>query len=107
MSTDILITDYSSIVTDFILTERPIIFYFFDYEDYINHSRKFYYDLLSILPGPFAYDEWELYNLLLNIDWFQDPNYIKRYQAFINMFHEYKDGRSCLRLNKKLQEADK
>jgi CDP-glycerol glycerophosphotransferase (TagB/SpsB family) len=50
--TDILITDYSSIATDFILTCRPMIFYVYDYEDYIIKNRSLYRDMKDSIPGP-------------------------------------------------------
>lgn len=48
--TDILITDYSSISFDFLLTERPILFYTHDLEDYQN-QRGLYFDMHE-MPGP-------------------------------------------------------
>lgn len=49
---DILITDYSSIFFDFLLTDKPIIFSPFDYEAYSQKDRSFYYDYEDITPGP-------------------------------------------------------
>ncbi|MBP1924257.1 CDP-glycerol glycerophosphotransferase [Sedimentibacter acidaminivorans] len=43
--TDLLITDYSSSATDFILTKKPTILYQSDYQEYIMNDRTFYYDL--------------------------------------------------------------
>lgn len=50
--TDILITDYSSVYFDFLLTGRPVIFAPFDYEDYQKVSATFYYDYDDVTPGP-------------------------------------------------------
>lgn len=41
--TDVLITDYSSIIFEYALLKRPIIFYTPDLEEY-KESRDFYYD---------------------------------------------------------------
>jgi CDP-glycerol glycerophosphotransferase (TagB/SpsB family) len=49
---DILITDYSSIYFDFLLTSRPIIFTPFDLEDYISKDRELYYKYDEVTPGP-------------------------------------------------------
>ena len=38
---DVLITDYSSIIYDFLLVNRPIILYTYDQEEYLS-SRRFY-----------------------------------------------------------------
>jgi len=48
--TDILITDYSSVYFDFLITNRPIIFAPFDLEDY-EKTAKFYYNYDDITPG--------------------------------------------------------
>ena len=47
---DILITDYSSIFIDFLVLERPIIFYSYDLEEYIK-DRGLYFDM-NDMPGP-------------------------------------------------------
>jgi CDP-glycerol glycerophosphotransferase len=60
--TDILITDYSSVFFDFCLTDKPIIYYAYDYEEYLDKCRGMYYDYYKELPGPFANNENELFN---------------------------------------------
>ena len=39
--TDFLITDYSSVATDYALTQKPIILFMYDYEEYKNVCRGF------------------------------------------------------------------
>lgn len=46
---DILVTDYSSIFFDFLVTNKPIIFYLYDKEEYLD-KRGVYLDL-DDLPG--------------------------------------------------------
>src|SRR5699024_3966255 len=41
--TDLLISDYSSIVTDFVLTGRPILTYAYDFEVFKQKCRSIYY----------------------------------------------------------------
>jgi CDP-glycerol glycerophosphotransferase (TagB/SpsB family) len=48
--TDILITDYSSVYFDFLVTNKPIIFAPFDLQEY-KDTVKFYYDYYEITPG--------------------------------------------------------
>jgi len=102
--TDILVSDYSSIVTDFVLTRRPVIFYFVDYEEYQKNSRTFYYDLHATFPGPFAYNESDLLELITDLSWFQAQSYQEKYSSFINTFHMYNDGNSSSRLLQKILE---
>jgi CDP-ribitol ribitolphosphotransferase len=49
--TDVLVTDYSSVVFDFALLGRPMAFFAPDYDDY-ERERGFYFDYRSTLPGP-------------------------------------------------------
>ena len=48
--TDILITDYSTIVYDAAIADIPFICFGFDYDDY-KEERGFYYDLNAVYPG--------------------------------------------------------
>lgn len=48
---DICISDYSSLVFEYSLFERPMIFFAYDMEDYLDW-RGFYYDYDSLTPGP-------------------------------------------------------
>ena len=41
---DVLITDYSSIYFDFLCLRKPIILFPFDMDDYLAHSREFYFN---------------------------------------------------------------
>lgn len=61
--TDLLITDYSSSATDFILTNKPTILYQSDYQDYIKYDRSFYHNIEDI-GFITAYSQEELYNKL-------------------------------------------
>lgn len=96
--TDVLISDYSSIVTDFVLTGNPILFYIYDYKEYTRSCRNFMYDLKEVLPGPFVYDEEDLLNKISNLSWFNNTVYKKKYDKFQNDFQKYKDGKSSERV---------
>lgn len=50
-SADICITDYSSLVFEYSLFERPMIFFAFDLKDY-QDERGFYYPPETMMPGP-------------------------------------------------------
>lgn len=51
METDLLITDYSSTYIDYLLLDRPVIFYDFDYESYIEKDREMYFPYEEVTPG--------------------------------------------------------
>lgn len=63
-NTDILITDYSSVFFEFLLTDRPIIFFAFDLDAYVGKLRELYFDYDAITPGPKAKTVKELYKEL-------------------------------------------
>lgn len=51
MITDLLITDYSSVIFDYFITGQPIVFYAYDLDTYYN-GRSFYYPYEDYLFGP-------------------------------------------------------
>lgn len=60
MDTDLLVTDYSSTYIDYLLLNRPMVFYNFDYEDYLQNDREMYYEYDHVTPGYKAADFEEL-----------------------------------------------
>lgn len=50
--TDILITDYSSCYTDYLLLDRPVLYYCYDYDEYITSDREMYFEYEDVTPGP-------------------------------------------------------
>tara|TARA_B100000131_G_scaffold308528_1_gene338000 strand:- start:567 stop:1721 length:1155 start_codon:yes stop_codon:yes gene_type:complete len=95
--TDILITDYSSVFFDFLLTDLPIIFAPFDHDNYIKKDREFYYDYSAITPGPKC-NNWN--DILDWIELFKnDPSHYSIERKIIkNRFHFYQDNNSCERV---------
>jgi len=52
LASDALLTDYSSVMCDYALTGRPMLFLIDDWDDYRLSERGVYHDLPSIAPGP-------------------------------------------------------
>lgn len=95
---DVLITDYSSIFFDFLTTNRPIIFYIPDLEEY-----KKYRDLYinpELLPGLVAHDYQDLKKLIKSLDGITTPSddIMKVYEEFKERYVPYDDGKSCARI---------
>ncbi len=57
---DVLITDYSSIIFEYALLKKPMIFYAYDLDEFKRRGRGFYEDYEKNVPGPVVRDEKEL-----------------------------------------------
>lgn len=84
--TDILITDYSSVFCDFVITEKPMIFYPYDYNQYIATSRKLYFEYKDIVPGPIVYSTEEIIECCKSIDKVKE-NYESKIKFIKNKFN--------------------
>ncbi|WP_186777371.1 bifunctional glycosyltransferase/CDP-glycerol:glycerophosphate glycerophosphotransferase [Streptomyces salinarius] len=64
---DVLITDYSSVMFDYALLQRPMVFYTYDWDSYVENSRGTYFDLKEQAPGPVVATEDELFAVLADL----------------------------------------
>ena len=62
--TDILITDYSSVIFEAALLDIPMLFYAFDLDEYISR-RGFYCEYLSFIPGKLVENMDEIIDALM------------------------------------------
>ncbi len=51
---DALITDYSSIYFDYLLLDRPIVFFAYDLPRYLSRDREMFFPFAEMTPGPVA-----------------------------------------------------
>lgn len=63
---DVLITDYSSIMFDFVLLDRPVVLFAPDLDTYAA-TRGSYFDLRRKAPGPVTETEDDLFAVLANL----------------------------------------
>lgn len=59
--TDLLVTDYSSIYFDYLLLDRPVVFYPYDVELYNQRDRSFQFDYDDFTPGKKCFTQVELF----------------------------------------------
>jgi CDP-glycerol glycerophosphotransferase len=64
---DVLITDYSSTMFDYLWLDKPVVIYAPDYEQYADEDRGVYFDLRADSPGPFCEDDERLYDVLRDL----------------------------------------
>ncbi len=76
---DILISDYSSLMFDYSILERPIYSYAYDYEEY-EEKRGFYVDLEEYLPNGICKTEDELLEKIVNCDFEQEKIKMKKFK---------------------------
>lgn len=92
---DLLVTDYSSVMFDFSILRRPMIFYMYDQEQYRGELRDFYIEP-DILPGPIVATQEELEAELeraLSVPFVCD----ERYEAFCRKFTYLDDAEAAKR----------
>ncbi len=65
---DILITDYSSIMIEYSALNKPTVFFTYDLDEYLANERGFYYDFKTTVPGPIVYTSDELIDVIHNSD---------------------------------------
>lgn len=92
---DLMITDYSSIFFDFLVTDKPIVFYVPDLDKYQN-ERGVYIDLCA-LPGPVADNIQDVITLVSN-ESYKDADVQEKYAKFKHNFVNYENGSVTERL---------
>ncbi|MFK0219905.1 CDP-glycerol glycerophosphotransferase family protein [Streptomyces vinaceus] len=88
---DGLITDYSSVMFDYSVLDRPMVFFAYDYEKYATDIRGTYFDLKEKAPGPVVATADELLQALAAFDE-ADAKYAEARQRFLTEFGEYDRG---------------
>ncbi|WP_172371533.1 CDP-glycerol glycerophosphotransferase family protein [Sporosarcina jiandibaonis] len=89
---DVLITDYSSVVFEYSLLNKPMIFYAFDFHQYIS-SRDFYEGFQDFVPGKIVMNFNELMKALVEQDYEMD-----KVQQFRDKYFKYQDSNSTDRV---------
>ena len=92
---DMLVTDYSSVMFDYSILRRPILFYCYDLDEYMNTLRGFYFDLLKEAPGPVVTTSEDLIKTIREYD---NNLYNKKYEEFIDKYNHIDDGKASGRV---------
>ncbi|TQS71262.1 CDP-glycerol glycerophosphotransferase [Ornithinibacillus gellani] len=94
---DVLITDYSSVMFDFANTSQPMLFFTYDLEHYRDSLRGFYMDLEAEAPGPLVYNTEEIVTSIENIAQVKQT-YEEKYTRFRERFCGLEDGHATKRV---------
>ncbi len=93
MASDVLITDYSSIIFEYCLTGRPMIFFAYDLQEFSDRGRGFYWDYETYVPGPVTATAEETVEVLREHVF--DP---ARIRSFRDRNYSHLDGKARERL---------
>ena len=99
--TDILITDYSSVLFDFAVLERPMLFYAYDLEEYKNNIRGSYLDYEKEVPGKIVRNQTELFDAIDNIEELK-IEYGDKLKQFKQKYAPLDDGNAAKRIVEKI-----
>lgn len=98
LASDSLITDYSSLMFDYVSTQKPIMILAPDISEYESSTRGFYYDFRNNLPGPLLRNTDQVISAL-NGDMFAHAYRGKHYRE---TFASKDDGYASSRIAAKL-----
>ena len=93
MISDVLITDYSSIMIEFAILDKPILFFVYDLDNYLSTERGFYYDFEKTVPGKLVYNSDDLIDAINNEDFDKD-----KMSSFVKTQFDAIDGKSSQRV---------
>jgi CDP-glycerol glycerophosphotransferase len=103
LAADALVTDYSSVMFDYAVLDRPIVVFASDWEEYVR-LRGTYVDLMTESPGPVVRTQEELAEVLVTRRAWDDGSTALR-RAFRARFCSLEDGRAAERVVRRLWPA--
>ena len=86
---DMMITDYSSVMFDYSLLKRPMLFFAYDLENYKENIRGFYFDFVEEAPGPISKNTDQL---IQDIKTYDPSQWKEKYQAYSAKYNHVDDG---------------
>jgi CDP-glycerol glycerophosphotransferase (TagB/SpsB family) len=102
VATDVLVTDYSSLMFDFSATGRPMVFFVPDLEQYDRHGRGLYWDLAARAPGPLVTTTTACADAVRGAE-DDAPRWAQRYAAWRAEFNPLDDGHAAARVVDRLE----
>lgn len=99
---DLLITDYSSCLFDFAITNKPMLFYIPDQEEYEKEMRGFYFPMENEMPGELVKNQKSLIEKLEK--WQEKPETLKttNYVSFKRTFTELEKNQAAQKVGERI-----
>ncbi len=95
---DLMITDYSSIFVDYLLLDKPVVFFPFDRDHYIKKERALQFDYDEVTPGRKCLTHDELEDELKKIIVDGKDDCKEERKRILKHFYDTADGNSCDRI---------
>lgn len=96
---DMMITDYSSVMFDYSILKRPMIFFTYDLDDYKNNLRDFYFDMVEEVPGPICKTNDEMIDFIKNYtEESYKSEYGEKYKKWSEKFNPFDDGNASKKI---------
>jgi CDP-glycerol glycerophosphotransferase len=98
---DVLISDYSSLIFDFSITKRPCFLYVPDIQNYIRNERNLYFDIMK-LPFLCATSNKDLLKKMEN---FNFEEYKQNLSEFLSRIGSFEKGNACEHMVKHIEKV--
>lgn len=98
---DLLIADYSSVYSDYMLLDRPVVAFHYDYEEYARDTRDAYFEWDEYMPEVRAKDGDELEKAILSA--LEKDDCLIRRKQFRKKLFVHNDGKSSERVIDRLK----
>ena len=95
--TDILLSDYSSVIVDYLLLNKPIAMVFSDMSDYKENRGFHFNNIEEYMPGPIISCYDELVEYFINCEMINDK-WEKKRIMIRNTFNDFDDGNNSKRV---------
>lgn len=100
---DGLVSDYSSCLVDFLLTDKPVASFAYDLDRYSTEERGLFYDLEKAIPGPVCRSFPELVRALDRFFDETDAGAREEYVWRRGIFFDHVDDRSARRVTQRVR----
>ncbi|MGN9836613.1 bifunctional glycosyltransferase/CDP-glycerol:glycerophosphate glycerophosphotransferase [Nonomuraea sp. H19] len=97
LASDALLTDYSSVMCDYAITGKPMVFFIDDWDDYRLSERGVHHDLPAIAPGPCVTTSAELVAVIRRLPEVH-ASFADRYTAFRELWCADERGDAAARI---------
>jgi CDP-glycerol glycerophosphotransferase len=93
LASDILVSDYSSLIYDYAVSGKPIILHAPDLRHYRDQLRSFYFEYEDWVPGPITSNTGELVEQLREVHEVQSV-FRHKYNEFVKKFCTFDTGQA-------------